>query len=291
MSKRSRAIFWSTILWLGVASVSWAQDTERTITVQQGTRLEISNHAGEVIVRGWDKNEVHIIAEHGSRDEIEIEEGNNTLRIGAHSRNGHAAIIDYLIQAPRGMDVEVAGPYCDIETLDMASQLYLETVEGEIRVNGGSGHVSVRSIEGDIWIEGVEGRVEVASVDGDLNLRGITGPLRAETVDGELILLDIHSADVEASTVDGDVIFEGSVTAEGEYHLITHEGDIRVGVPAESNVTFIVAIADGDFDTCFHMENTKRRSGHRFRVVLGEGSARMELETFEGDVQVCRPGT
>lgn len=284
-------ILCSVILLLAGALAVQAQETEQTILVTEGMRLEISNHAGEVIVRSWDKNEVRILAEHGSRDEVEIEEGENTLRVQARNSRGRAAIVDYQIQAPRWMDIEVAGPYCDIEIQDIEGQLYLETVEGEIRVKGGGGHVSMRSIEGDLWLEGADGRIEMDSVDGDIFLRGITGPVRAETVDGELVLLDIRSADVEVSTVDGDIVFEGSVDPEGEYHMITHEGDIRVGVPAESNLTLIVAIADGDFDSCFPVETTKRRSGHRFRMTLGEGSARMELETFEGDVTVCRPGT
>lgn len=292
MTKRSRTILWSTmILLIGIATAAWAQDTEKTFPVEKGTRLEIRNHAGEVVVRGWDKNEVHIVAEHGSRDVIEIEEGSSSLVVSSHNSNGRPAIIDYLIQAPKWMDVEISGPYCDIEILDMASQLYLETVEGEVRVNGGGGHVSARSIEGSVWIEEVEGRVEVASVDGDLNLRSITGAVRAETVDGELTLLGIRSSDVDGSTVDGDIVFEGSIQAEGEYHLTTHDGDIQVGVPAESDLTLIVAIGDGDFDSCFPMESAKHRSGHRFRMTLGEGRARMELETFDGDVMVCRPGT
>ena len=59
----------------------------------------------------------------------------------------------------------------------------------------------------------------------------------------------------------------------------------------QSDLILIVAIVEGDFETCFPIETTKRRSGHRFRMTLGEGTARMELETFDGDVVVCRPGT
>lgn len=291
MKRSTTMILLSALLLATAVAEAGAQDTEKTIPVEKGTRLQIRNHAGEVVVRGWDRDEIQLLVEHGSRDALKIDRDQQSLRMEVESSRGRPAIVDYQLRAPKWMDLEIGGPYCDIEIEDMEGQLHLETVEGEIRVKGGRGHVSMRSVEGDLFLEQAQGRVEVESIDGDVSLRAIEGSVRAETVDGELALLELRLSELEASTVDGGIVFEGSVDPEGEYHMVTHEGDIRVGVPAESDLTLIVAIADGDFDTCFPVEEAKPRSGHRFRMTLGEGSARMELETFDGDVVVCRPGT
>ena len=214
MKKQTRTRLCGVILILALATSAQAQETERSIEVEPGVRLEISNHAGEVIIRGWDRDEIQILAEHGSRDGIEIDQENQLIHLRGWSQHGRPAIIDYQIRAPKWMDVEIGGPYCDIEVQDMEGQLHLETVEGEIRVRGGMGHVSMRSVEGDLFLEGATGRIEMASIDGDVTLRGITGAVRAETVDGELVLVDVHSSDIEASTFDGDITFEASIAPE-----------------------------------------------------------------------------
>jgi hypothetical protein len=32
------------------------------------------------------------------------------------------------------------------------------------------------------------------------------------------------------------------------------------------------------------------KSKHRFSFTIGSGSARLELESFNGDIQICHPG-
>ena len=114
--------------------------------------------------------------------------------------------------------------------------------------------------------------------------------MRCETIDGDLVLEEIDAADVEASSVDGDIRFEGVIHPDGDYRLQTHDGDLRIGIPEDAGVTVTVALADGDFETCFPTEGAKRDRGRRFEVLLGDGRARMELQTFDGDIVLCRPG-
>jgi DUF4097 and DUF4098 domain-containing protein YvlB len=267
-----------------------AQTTDRTLPVGKDVRLEISNYAGEVVIRAWDKDEVRIVADHGSRDEVEIESGERVLRVEARSSHGRPAIVDYQVQAPRWMDVEVQGPYCDMVVEGMEGQIYLETVEGEIRAVGGRGHVNLRSVEGDVSVRDAEGSIEIASVDGEITVSRVKGSVLCETVDGDVILEEIDSSEVEATSVDGEIRFDGAIHPEGQYRLLTHDGDIRVGIPEGAGLTLTVALVDGDFETCFPIDETKRDRGRRFELILGDGRARMELEAFDGDVFLCRPG-
>ena len=43
-----------------------APDTDETVTCHRGTRLSVNNFAGEVIVRGWDRDAVRVQARHSS---------------------------------------------------------------------------------------------------------------------------------------------------------------------------------------------------------------------------------
>ena len=53
----------------------------KTVDVTKGTRLVLSNKAGEVVVRSWDQDRVRIQATHGARETISAETTDNTLRI------------------------------------------------------------------------------------------------------------------------------------------------------------------------------------------------------------------
>src|SRR6478609_3351837 len=53
---------------------------EKTVDVAKGTRLVLSNQAGEVVVHSWDQDRVKIQASHGSHETISAETADNTLR-------------------------------------------------------------------------------------------------------------------------------------------------------------------------------------------------------------------
>ena len=46
----------------------------------------------------------------------------------------------------------------------------------------------------------------------------------------------------------------------------------------------------GDFESAFPVTITERH-GKRFEFTLGNGSARVELESFSGTIRLVRPGT
>ena len=54
-------------------------------------------------------------------------------------------------------------------------------------------------------------------------------------------------------------------------------------------VSVSVSTFNGDFSACFPVQLTGKTK-HRFNFTLGSGSARLELESFSGDIKICRPG-
>ena len=64
---------------------------------------------------------------------------------------------------------------------------------------------------------------------------------------------------------------------------------MRVSVPEKANVTVSVSTFNGEFSSCFPVQLNKKTK-HRFDFSIGSGSARLELESFGGDIRICRPG-
>ena len=269
--------------------------SEKTVDVAKGTRLVLSNQAGEVVVRSWDQDRVRIQANHGTREQISAETTDNTLRIRtirASGSRGPGGLVDYQITVPRWMPVNLTGTYLDATIEGTAAEVTVETVHGNAKVTGGNGNVSLRSVEGVITVDKANGRVQATTVNEGIRITNSQGEINAETTNGDIFIDSATTSALEAYTVNGEVTFNGTIRDNGVYKLGTHNGDIRVGLGGANNATIFVRTFQGDFSADFPVqlpEGQNARSGSkRFNFTLGSGSARIELQSFGGDIVLAR---
>jgi len=272
-----------------VITLAVAQQTDTTVPVRPGTRLDVDNFGGEIVVKAWNQNSIRVQATHSSRDRIDVQVGASTVSIRAESRRGLAQMVEYQISAPAWMNLNLHGVSTDIEVDGAQGAVTAETVNGEVKCRGGSGQVSLKSVQGAVMLQNAKGHIDVYSVSEGLTLENVSGDISAETVSGDISLEGIESASVEVSTVSGDVTYDGSIKDGAHYRFTTHNGDVTVGIPDRTNVTISVATFNGDFDSSFPVSVTNTTK-HRFNFTLGSGSGRLELETFNGDIRLRRPG-
>jgi hypothetical protein len=100
-------------------------------------------------------------------------------------------------------------------------------------------------------------------------------------------MLDIESANVDASTVDGSIEYDGTIRTAG-YRLTTHDGSVTVSVPGgptsrsgrhvQRQLRLVLP------------PHSEKQDEAPLHLYLGSGSARLELESFDGSVNLCRPG-
>ncbi len=264
--------------------------TDTTFAVGPGTRLEVENFAGAVSVGTWSRNAVRIEAEHSSRTSVDIERDGSTVSVKSEGRHGVPASVDFRITVPASTALKISGVYTDATIKGTKADVAVETVRGDVSVTGGAGHIVLQSVEGDVNLEGGRGRAELSSVNSGVTVRDHEGELAAETVNGEIVLEDIRGGTVEASTVNGDVLFDGEMQSSGHYSFSTHNGDITVALPRESSVSVSVATYSGDFETSFPVKLSSTGRHKRIRFTLGSGSAELELESFQGSIRLERPG-
>jgi DUF4097 and DUF4098 domain-containing protein YvlB len=270
--------------------------SDQTVDVTKGTRLVLSNNAGEVVVRSWDQDKVRIQATHSARETISAETTDNTLRIrtqrAAGSRGPGSSLVDYQITVPRWMPVNLSGTYLDATIEGTTAEVTVETVHGNARVTGGNGAVSLRSVEGVVTVDKASGRVQATTVNEGIRITNVSGEITAETTNGDIFIDNATTSALEAFTVNGEVTFNGTIRDNGAYRLGTHNGDIRVGLGGANNATVFVRTFQGDFSADFPVqlpEGQNPRSGSkRFNFTLGSGSARIELQSFGGDIVLAR---
>src|SRR5438105_4914039 len=151
-----------------LAGLALAQQTDTTVPVRAGARLEVNNFGGEIAVKTWSKSAVRIAASHSSRDRITVDASDQLVRVKSESRRGPSQVVDYEITVPAAMALALSGVY--------------------------------------------------------------------------------------------------------------------------TNISISVSTFDGDFSACYPVQLVGPKTKHRFSFTIGSGSARLELESFNGDIRLCRPG-
>ena len=274
-----------------LAAMSVAQQTDSIVSVRPGTRLEVDNFAGRVVVRTWDRpSSVHIVADHSSMTEVDIDTSDVTLSLSASSQHGMPTAVDYTITIPPTMPVEISGVQTQVDVEGVKGDVSVETVQGDVRVAGGSGFLSLSTVDGQLDLQRSSGRMELSAVNQGVHVADTKGDLVAETVNGDLRLERVDSGSVEASTVNGEVVFDGTIKDDGRYSFSTHNGGVSVAVPPSANVTVSVDTYQGAFVSSFPITRRDRDEGKSFGFSIGSGSASLDIESFQGTIQLRRPG-
>lgn len=264
------------------------QGTDTTIAVRGAARLELTGFEGGVTVTTWNRKEVRIEARHDDDTRIDIDEGRTTLRVRGHARYGPAEV-EWRLTVPADLALQLTTHAGDIAVTGPRASVSATSVEGAITLKGGSGNVTLTTVEGALRVEDATGKVALSTVDGDAWVRGVRGDLSVNTVDGAITLDQVESDNVTATTVDGDVAFAGPIRAEGRYRLTSHDGDVLVVTPAvDAEVS--VSTFDGDFQSDFEITFRGIADRRSLTFTLGRGSARLELESFDGRIAL-RKGT
>ena len=264
---------------------------DQTVQVTRGTKLDVNNFAGDVMVKVWDKDAVRVEVNHSDREAVDVKQADQTVTIRSRSvRGGPPRSLDYTISVPKWMPISVSGTYADVTLDGVGGDVAVETTRGDIKVSGGSGFVSLKSVQGEITLEKAKGRVEIRSVNEGIRLADISADLSAETTNGSIILDRVDSSNVDLYTVNGNISYDGPIKDKGLYRLTTHNGMIAVAVPERVNAMLTVRTYNGSFRSTFPIKTDDQNPRKRFTVTLGNGSAHLELESFGGTIALRRPG-
>lgn len=260
---------------------------DTTIAVKRGTRLEVDNFAGEIKVRTWARDALRIEASHSRRTRVDIDRSASAIRLTAVGRMMPGSV-DYQLTVPTWMPLDLHGMSAQIDVEGTRATVQAKTVNGSVKIQGGAEMIAATSVQGPVEVKEAKGRVEVSSINAAVKLRRIDGNVLAESMNGMIVLDGVAAKALEASTVNGSIVFVGPLVSGGLYNLSTHNGSLLVGMPEKPNVAVSVATFSGDFSSSIPLSFDRGKRGKRFDFTLGTGSARLELESFQGSVRLVR---
>lgn len=269
-----------------------AGDTDLRLPVRRGDRLAVRNQNGEVRVEAWSENAIFLRAEHAPGVEVRIVPRGRTHHVEAVPVDGDV-LVRLRLLVPSWMPVRVEGVNSPVVARGLRRALAVETVNGDVLADRVRGQVVLASVNGEVRVRGARGRVRATSINRDVALEDVEGNVFGEAVNGDIVLRTVTGDSIVSSTVRGDVDFAGRFRPQGHYAFATHDGDVRVRLPRETGARVESYVFSGDLITGIPLpelerpsRDRRRAAGRRYVFQLGSGEARLELESFQGDIEL-----
>lgn len=267
---------------------------DTTVNLGRGGTLSVSIYSGRVNVTGTSGSSVRVRGS-ADRGELRVRERANSVTVGlehGYPGSGRSAELD--ISVPHGTRVVLEGFSAPFSVRGVKGDASVETLSGSITVSDAAGKVSIESVSGDIDVDGVDGDVRAESVSGHVNLRNVSGDITTESVSGPLDISGAKSARVRAETVGGSLSYDGTIESMGNYSFTTHSGLLTLAVPSNAGATVSLetyaGTVDSDFPVTLESGANRRQGESQFDFRIGDGKARIVLETFSGNINIKRGG-
>jgi hypothetical protein len=270
---------------------SGAARTDTTFTVAAGARLNVFNFGGEVKVIAWPHDRVRILADHTPYTLIEVQRKGPVLMVSSRAREAPARTVKYEISVPRWIDLNITGINNAVDVEGVDGDVLVESVSGGVHVKGGKGLLTLRSMQGGVRVDGAKGRVHASSVNEGVIVMDAAGEVVATTVNGNILLGRLVSDRVEASSANGDLIWDGEFRKSGRYQFGTHNGDILVVTAGRPDATVSVETFSGDFTSSYPVDLRQTRRGQAMNFTMGDGSAMVGFESFQGAIRLMQAGS
>ncbi len=262
-------------------------------------RINISNVRGSVTVSTWEQNRIEItgtlgtgskglrVDGSGSRIDIEVEKpaSSGWFNWGSNSQMEDSILA---IRVPRTAELHIETVSAEVTVTGLAGRLLdVDSVSGKIRLDSSARELEVGSISGKIELSGNSERVHVDTVSGDIDSRANVEQFHLETVSGNIAVSTDSYREFSASSVSGDISLRGKPASDARVDAETMSGDIRIDAGADLSARIEAETFSGRIRTDFgKVEEPEHGPGRSLDTTVGDGSARIKIDTFSGDISL-----
>ena len=276
---------------------AWADAINKRAPADPAGKVEVSNTAGTVTIRGWDRNEVAVSGELGDGSEkLEFVTSGKLTRIKVvlPSRSSGADDTDLTIQVPRRSSIAVNTVSADIDVEGVSGAQRLQSVSADVTTQAGAEDVECKTVSGDIQVIGQGSRalLTLTTVSGDATVRKAAGEVNANTVSGNIDLALGDTTRSRLRSTSGDLTMEGKLVDDARLDVESISGDVRIDLAGPIAAEFDVSSFNGEIRNCFGPKSARTDEyapGRELRFREGAGSGRVRIKTLNGDISLCRP--
>lgn len=245
------------------------EKTQRILPAQPAVVVSMCVLSANVIVRGWEKDEVMVQSLEGALLQLRREAGADEAKPAAKievyvvdkedARRGEfrcQASSDLELFVPHGATVQIQSRDGSINISDVATA-YAGSQNGDVDLERITQVAEVGTIGGSISIRESSGRMDLNSVGGTVIANSLrpgdnADSFEATTVSGEIELEQVAHAALNVRTTTGNVMMSGPLATGGKYGISTMSGNVTIELPADASFQLNAKISsNGDIITDF----------------------------------------
>jgi DUF4097 and DUF4098 domain-containing protein YvlB len=217
------------------------EEFHKTVAMDADGVLSLKNVNGNIKITSWDRNEIQIDAVKTAKSEEKLHEARIEVAGSGHS-----------------VDIQTKYPE---HTSNAASVEYTILVPRSARL---------RSIE---------------TVNGNINVDGPRGSIKASTVNGKAEVWNA-AAELEVTSVNGEVKASLSNAGKGRVKLNVVNGGVSLQLPASTNAHLKASTVNGNIhsDLPLTINKSKYAPGASVDSNLGSGGNSIELASVNGSI-------
>lgn len=253
------------------------EKVEKSYPVDAQPTVTLCVSAGELTVRGWDKNEIRVRSAGAVQIDFQrIDKSKDTSKpanrvdvmvydktINVNPKRDCQAFADVEMEVPAGATVQVQTRDGDI-TISGVAGAYAGSQNGDITIERATKLVEAGSVGGSIYLKDSSGRVNLSSAGGGVEVSNVKASsdedtLEVGTVSGDIQLDRVSNSKIMAKTVNGTVIMSGPLAKAGSYGFTNMTGDIVLALPSDASFQLNAKVSDkhdivSDFKLTFQSE-------------------------------------
>jgi hypothetical protein len=256
-----------------------------------GGRVEISNIAGKVSVRGWDRNEVALTGSMADGLTLKQDRSANRVRwevVYPRGRSNGGATLE--LRVPRAVEVQLGTVSADIDVADVdVRRLQANAVSGGISAAGRSGETALTTVSGGIRSQVQTPRLDLRAVSGGIQAGGgASGEVALETVSGSIKVDAGRVQRLSAEAVSGSLtVAAAGLAPGGKVTLQTVSGSIGLQLPRSVSAQLSVKTFSGDIQSdSGTVERPRYGPGRSLDAKLGGGDGDIAINAHSGSVRV-----
>ncbi len=291
----TRAMAALCVAMASLSPVRAGADYRELHTVDPQGSIEITELAGSIEVTGWDRPEIEITGSAASADRVRVTISGNhtTVRVQPFSMSGentdssrlmiHVPVQSSLSASLVSANLKVNGVQGDVNLRTISGNLSGE-VGGNLRANTATGSVNMTARSAK--------SIEVKTINGDVRITGGSGDVDVGTVSGDAKIDLAALANGHFRSISGDMTASLSLAPDARLDGESVSGKLRFDFPAQPMADFDIQTISGDIESCFGQKAVKAQYGPGSRLEFkgGDGQAHVHIRTKSGDVKLCTVG-
>jgi DUF4097 and DUF4098 domain-containing protein YvlB len=267
---------------------SFAFDRRGTVILTIGS--------GDIIVTAWSRDQIRIHASSESQN-IRLDATSSRVTLELTDSYRHRGDTRFEVSVPTGARVIARAQSGDITISGTKGEIEARTQSGDVAVEDAGDRLDLVTLSGDIRAQGLTGDVQIKTVNGDVRVTDLKGDFEAESVSGSIEVRNAEGRYVRCHTTSGDLAYDGTIDPSGRYELVTHSGDVRLAIPSTAGAQLSISTWSGAIESDFPITLKPGEHGigsgqaKRFTFEIGNGAARINAESFSGDITISSKGS